>query len=38
MNPQYESLGNYALHVVIVHAIENLNFFHNIKGFGEFDC
>lgn len=37
MNPQLESSNDFAIYIVIVRALENLNFYHSIKGFGEFD-
>lgn len=37
MNPQFESSNDFAVYVLIVHALENLNFYHTIKGFGDFD-
>ena len=38
MNYKYENIGNYVVHILILHTLENLNFLHNIKGFGDYDC
>jgi hypothetical protein len=34
----YENMGKNAIHVLILHVLENLNFLHNIKGYADYDC
>ena len=38
MNPQYENMSESSIHLLTVHALENLKFFNSLSGYGDFDC